>query len=836
MAGRSETVELIIKTRQTGEKVVKSVRQQFVELKNTIFNVRTALLAVAAAYAGIRIGKDLIERSDQQKVAVAKLHTALVSMGRYTPELEAGLLNTAAALQEITNYGDEATIAGQAFLTTYKDITDDLLPRSSKTMLDLAALMGGDTTQAANMLGKASMGMTGELRRAGITVDENTFKLRGYAGVLDEIEAQVRGQAEAQRQATGSLTAMSNKWGDVKEKLGDIIKATAEPVFRLWLSNLNDFDQRLDQFLRSDKVKVWVDDVSTTIVSGMAAGMASVSEFKTVWLSLKSAILQIELAFGTGIERILALLATLSKAMSDVYNSPFNAARAILPPGTGEALKQGADDIESYRQTVDGLNKDIAKTIVETDKLGVSAAERALKVQEAVGRAVEAALKARATLKGAQGGTDTPTPAPVATGGGGGGAAAAKQIEQMLNARIQSVLVRAKAVMETELAVLTDMYDKGLIAVQEYYDKKSELLEKDYQAEVKAINDKLAIEKDAAQALGLQDDLFVKQQEHQRELLSLAKERAEAERTVAEAVKGRGEILAEMRLAVLPDGDPDRQFEEEMNQFNQYWESRIQQLQEYKASEDQISEAFALKEQARQQKLFELQMDVLRNKMQAGLDIAGGFSNAFAQIYEASGKQMKEFFYLSKAAAIAEINLKAGIGIMEVWSKWSSQPWIAAAYTAMLVVQQYAALATVAAQSFATGGMVQGWSPSKTADNIPARLTAGEFVMPVDAVRKYGVGFFEALRRQAIPDDIMVGLRFPSLPVHRPAHAAFASGGMVSGGGSGDAGRQEKKQEFTIINVLDGRELDGYLASKRGQDAILNVLSSRAGTVRKIMK
>ena len=193
MAVRSETVELIIKARQTGEKVVKSVKQQFVQLKNTIFNVRTALLAVAAAYAGIRIGKELIEKSDVQAKAVAKLHTALVSMGRYTPELEAGLLDTASALQEVTNYGDEATIAGQAFLTTYKDITDDLLPRSSKTMLDLAALMGGDTVQAANMLGKASMGMTGELRRAGITVDENTFKLRGYAGVLEEIEAQVPG-------------------------------------------------------------------------------------------------------------------------------------------------------------------------------------------------------------------------------------------------------------------------------------------------------------------------------------------------------------------------------------------------------------------------------------------------------------------------------------------------------------------------------------------------------------------------------------------------------------------------------------------------------------------
>jgi hypothetical protein len=51
----------------------------------------------------------------------------------------------------------------------------------------------------------------------------------------------------------------------------------------------------------------------------------------------------------------------------------------------------------------------------------------------------------------------------------------------------------------------------------------------------------------------------------------------------------------------------------------------------------------------------------------------------------------------------------------------------------------------------ATGGFVPGFSPTPTADNIPAMLTAGEFVLPVRAVQtlraQFGDGFLEMLRR-----------------------------------------------------------------------------------------
>lgn len=62
---------------------------------------------------------------------------------------------------------------------------------------------------------------------------------------------------------------------------------------------------------------------------------------------------------------------------------------------------------------------------------------------------------------------------------------------------------------------------------------------------------------------------------------------------------------------------------------------------------------------------------------------------------------------------------------------------------------------------FADGGEILGWSPSDRADNIMARVTAGEYVLPVQAVRmlraKYGDQFLELLR-QGLPGFAKGGL------------------------------------------------------------------------------
>lgn len=93
------------------------------------------------------------------------------------------------------------------------------------------------------------------------------------------------------------------------------------------------------------------------------------------------------------------------------------------------------------------------------------------------------------------------------------------------------------------------------------------------------------------------------------------------------------------------------------------------------------------------------------------------------------------------------------------------------------------------AGGFARGGVVRGRG-SSTSDSIPAWLSSGEFVIRADAVRRYGVGLFEALNgmrwggqlRAGMPRFAMGGLVDNALriPLGMPAFAG-AGGGALPG-------------------------------------------------------
>lgn len=72
--------------------------------------------------------------------------------------------------------------------------------------------------------------------------------------------------------------------------------------------------------------------------------------------------------------------------------------------------------------------------------------------------------------------------------------------------------------------------------------------------------------------------------------------------------------------------------------------------------------------------------------------------------------------------------------------------------------------------ALAAGGVVPGWSPNDVADNIDARLTAGEHVMPRKRVRDYGMDFLESLRH---------GLIDPRAARSLMPRPGFAEGGPV---------------------------------------------------------
>ena len=126
---------------------------------------------------------------------------------------------------------------------------------------------------------------------------------------------------------------------------------------------------------------------------------------------------------------------------------------------------------------------------------------------------------------------------------------------------------------------------------------------------------------------------------------------------------------------------------------------------------------------------------------------------------------------------------------------------------------------------FAGGGYVSG-PGTATSDSIPARLSAGEYVLRADAVRRVGVDFLHALN-----GGLRIGLTGPRWSGQR---LAFADGGLVPD--VAQAPTAAPSQSVRIVNVIDPGMAADYLNSAAGEKTILNVLSRNGSAVRELLR
>jgi len=135
-------------------------------------------------------------------------------------------------------------------------------------------------------------------------------------------------------------------------------------------------------------------------------------------------------------------------------------------------------------------------------------------------------------------------------------------------------------------------------------------------------------------------------------------------------------------------------------------------------------------------------------------------------------------------------------------------------------------------QSFDSGGAVRGWSPSKTADNIPAWLTAHEFVHPVDAVDYYGLPFMEAVRRRLFPRNLaraLAGATLPRIPSgYRLAQGGQAAAPPVTTVKTGDV-------KLAVVNVRDESQIKSFLNTSEFDDILINRIRRNGTTIRTLI-
>ena len=240
------------------EKGLKRTKRKIKDFTKSVLNIKTGIAAALGVGSLGAVFKSSLGAWREQEQAVASLASTNESMGRSTAGITDSMMALASQLQNEGIIGDEAIIQGQSFLSTYSQIPDELLPRATRAMVDLMAKTGSSGKNAANLIGKASMGMAGALKIAGITLSDSTLKaikldndlkkmadsaginLRGITDngktfklILADIESQIGGtNAALGKTDTGAFDQFSNAAGDRLEDLGSVISSSLAPIVR----------------------------------------------------------------------------------------------------------------------------------------------------------------------------------------------------------------------------------------------------------------------------------------------------------------------------------------------------------------------------------------------------------------------------------------------------------------------------------------------------------------------------------------------------------------------------------------------------------------------------
>lgn len=160
---------------------------------------------------------------------------------------------------------------------------------------------------------------------------------------------------------------------------------------------------------------------------------------------------------------------------------------------------------------------------------------------------------------------------------------------------------------------------------------------------------------------------------------------------------------------------------------------------------------------------------------------------------------------------------KAGAGAA---ASQASIPYVGPALAVAAMVAMVAAVMALLGgiKKFAGGGLVSG-PGSATSDSIPARLSAGEYVVRAAAVRQVGVAFLDSL------NGLSAGPRF------KGGELAFAAGGLVPEVKVPPA-QPQMNQAVRIVNAVDPGVTHDHLQSPAGEKVIVNIIGRNARAIR----
>jgi len=189
---------------------------------------------VGMAAVGVA-AKKAADAAGEQIAAERKLESVLAATGNAAGFTADELKRMAADLQQVTNYGDEATLSAMGVLASFTNIKGDVFRDATTAAQDLSAVMGQDLQSSVVQIGKALndpiKGVTA-LQRVGVAFtqqqkDQITAMVEAGNSmgaqqlILAELKKEFGGAAEAM---ADPFTQFGNAAGDVSEELGMLVR------------------------------------------------------------------------------------------------------------------------------------------------------------------------------------------------------------------------------------------------------------------------------------------------------------------------------------------------------------------------------------------------------------------------------------------------------------------------------------------------------------------------------------------------------------------------------------------------------------------------------------
>lgn len=799
MPARSETLQLIIRAKGAPEtnRAIAGIRKTITALPGAIFNLKTA---IAGAGVGI-LGKQFVDAASTAEQYRVRLNRLLGSVQEGTR-----LFKAMSDYAGSVSFQYEEIMGAATSLSGVMKGGVDEIRQWMPLIGDLAAASGltiEETTSQVIRMYSAGAASADMFRERGI------LAMLGFqAGVSYSAEETRKKLMEAWQdpasQFKGAAGDLGKTWDGLLSMISDlwfqfrnmVMESGVFDYMKALVMTFLDFTKRLKA---EGKLDVYANEMAKNIIKALDYVIKSFAAVLETLTLLKRGF--------EGIKIILnSLLAGWAQKWANILKLISRAAEFFGFEKIASGLNRVSDEFSAVSEVA---RSEVDKSITKLEGL----AKKQGTYWKAVGTFIDATKKKAQELAQVEEKTVPKVKGPTVD---------AKTVE----ARQKAFVAYLKEKTKTALLELENAYKNGTIQLEKYFNERKALITKEYDAEIALAQKAAEAEADPTKREELNTKVLALREDLNRELLKLDQDRIEKQKALEEQELTRRKILEDLKYRAVADSATNMQagFDREMGELDRRHQEEIQRLQELNASKAELDEAYRSQKMEKDKLMFDQERRLHEARMQMARDVAGGMKDIFNDLYEMSGKKTKEWFYLAKAAAIAEATINTSQAITKALAQGG---YWGIAMATIVGLKGALEIAKISTQKMAAGGLIGGSSPNDRADDKLIAATSGEFIHPVDTVRHYGARAMEAIRQKLVPREWFSNINMPSM---RSPRYAFATGGSVTASAGISSGKP-----VVIANFYDRQEMARFLATVQGQDAIVNVLAAKRNIVRKVL-